>query len=138
MLGLTIWFTLMQGLPSIKGYVSTAAWKVVLVGFVALAIHGGVQVRLINARLSNAMLGMSAPIRAVHRFIHQHHNEQGFSITIDYRSSDPVPQRYGKFVTDVIFYQWVNPNAKYRIAIRHRAAVILSVRQPDGLVLASP
>jgi len=135
--GLTIWCTLMQGLPRIKGYPTTVAWKAMLVGLVALTIHGGIQVRLINSRFSDLMLGMSAPIRAVHKFVQQHRNEQDFSLTIDYRSSDPVPMRYGKPVTDMIFSRWIDPNAKYRIAIRHRAAVVIEVRAPENLAQAS-
>ncbi len=132
--GLSTWFTLMQGVPRLKGYTTTVAWNALLVGLVAVTLHGGIQVRLINTRLSNMLLGMSAPIRAVHKFVDQHRNEKDFSIAIDYRSSDPVPQRFGKYVTDMIFWQRIDSNPKYRIAIRHRAAVIISTRRDDAAV----
>jgi hypothetical protein len=138
LLGLTIWSTLMHGVPKLKGYLTTALWNAMLVGLVALVLHGAVQVRLVNTRLANMMLGMTAPIKAVHKFVHQHSHEQNFSIAIDYQSSDPVPKRFDKYVTDMIFYRWINPNAKYRIAIRHRAAVIVSVHPPEKLVSATP
>jgi hypothetical protein len=138
LLGLATGFTVLQAVPARKGLLTTLAWKSMLVGLVALTLYGGVKVRLINSRLADTMLGMTAPIRAVDKFVKQHRNEPDFSLKIDYRTSDPVPQRYGKYVTDMIFSRWIASDAKYRIAIRHRAPVIVSVRPPADHASTTP
>lgn len=124
--GVMVCFTLLQGVARLKSVAAAAAWKIMLVGLVALTIYGGIKVRLVNKRLANMMLEMSAPIRAVHKFVKQHRHEPDFSMAIEYKTSDPVPGRYGKHVTDMIFRRWIAANAKYRIAIRHRAAVVVA------------
>jgi hypothetical protein len=126
-------FTLWQGAASRTGRATTVAWNTLIVGFIALSIYGSVLVRARNEKFADVMKGIAAPIRAIHKFVQDHRHEPDFSMEINYIASDPMGLRGNKYDPDIIFFQWVSPNPKYRVAIQHRVAVILSVRPDDSV-----
>ena len=123
--GLTVWFTLVRGAALDERQLTTWAWQMLLAGLIVLSVYGGVRVRAENVRAADELKWKTAPIRAVHKFIQRHRHEPDFSVDIDYLTSDPIPEQYGKRSTDIVFSRWISSHGKYRIAIRHRAAVIV-------------
>lgn len=90
-----------------------------LVGLVALSLPGAEVVRRTTADVARASRGTTTPLWAVQAFVAAHRDEQGFSFVIDYTASDPIPEKYGVPVTDVVFARWVNATKpRYRVVIR--------------------
>jgi len=90
-----------------------------LVGLVALSLPGAEVVRRTTADVAQASRGTTTPLRAVQAFVAAHRDEQGFSFAIDYTSSDPIPQKFGVPVTDIVFARWIDATEpRYRVVIR--------------------
>ncbi|HEV3385050.1 MAG TPA: hypothetical protein VG097_09545, partial [Gemmata sp.] len=117
-------FSLWQGVPRSANAHSSLWWNLFLGGLVALSLNGGFKVRLINACLAEKMKEVTTPLDAVNTFVREHRDEPDFSMAIDYQNSDPIPQRYDRWIIDIVFAKWIDPKPKYRIAIRGCDVVI--------------
>lgn len=131
LLALVTLFALWQGVSRNAGFLRGLAWKTTVAGLVILTLVGALKVRSINTRFAGAVKCFSIPIRAVDQFVSKYRHKPNFSLAIDYPASDPVPDRGGDKVTEIVFARWISANPRYRIAIRHKKAVIVAVNSPD-------